>query len=96
MPAAFSPRAAGSLAATYQFLLSGDGGGAWFVRVRGGAIEVGEGEAPEADVTLSAAAPDYVAIAEGRLSPTRALLTGRFKIGGSLRLAMKLEKLFPR
>ena len=96
MPAAFSPRAATGLSATYQFELSGEGGGSWFVRIHDGEVEVGEGREPAPDVVLRASAHDYVAIAEGRASPTLALATGRFKIGGSVRLAMKLTKLFPR
>jgi putative sterol carrier protein len=96
MPAAFSPTAAAGLSASYQFELSGDGGGQWFVRVRNGKLEVGEGVEGQPDVVICATAADYVAIAEGTKSPTWALLTGRFKVSGSMRLAMKLEKIFPR
>jgi len=96
MPAAFRRDVAATLDCLYQFDLSGEGGGKWFVEVRQGELSVGEGERAGADVTLIASAKDYVDIAEGRRSPTLALATGRFKIKGNLALAMKLEKIFKR
>jgi putative sterol carrier protein len=96
MPAAFRSDVAEGLSCLYQFDLSGDGGGKWYVDVRNGTLEVGEGERRSPDVTILASALDYVDIAEGRRSPTLALVTGRFKIKGNLSLAMKLEKIFKR
>ena len=94
MPAAFQKDLAAGLAATYQFDLSGDGGGKWFVVIRHGELEVGRGEKENPDVTLLAAAKDYVEIAEGRMNSMLALATGKFKIKGHLGLAMKLQKVF--
>ena len=96
MPAAFQKDRAADLDCLYQFDLGGEGGGKYFVQVRRGALEVGEGERPNPDVTLVASAKDYIDIAEGRRSATLALATGRFKIRGQLTLAMKLEKIFKR
>jgi putative sterol carrier protein len=96
MPAHFQPDRAATLRATYQFDLSGEGGGKWFVQIRDGALEVGQGEKPAPDVTIRASAKDYVAIAEGRMSPVLALATRKFKIGGSMGLAMKLQTVFTR
>ncbi len=94
MPAAFQKDLAAGLAATYQFDLSGDGGGKWFVVIRNGELEIGRGEKEDPDVTLQAAARDYVEIAEGRMNSMLALATGKFKIKGHLGLAMKLQKVF--
>jgi putative sterol carrier protein len=96
MPAHYRPKVGAGMNATYQFLLGGEGGGTWFVQIRDGVLEVGEGEKPNPDVTIRASSADYVAIAEGRMSPMLAMATGRFKIGGNLGLAMKLQKLFGR
>jgi putative sterol carrier protein len=96
MPAAFQRDKAAGLNATYQFDLSGDGGGKWYLQIRSGELEIGEGEKPDPDVTLRASAADYVAIAEGRMNSVLALATGKFKIQGNLGLAMKLEKIFKR
>ena len=94
MPAAFQKDLAAEMAATYQFDLSGEGGGKWFVVIRNGELEVGKGERENPDVTFQAAASDYVEIAEGRMNSMLALATGKFKIKGHLGLAMKLQKLF--
>ncbi len=94
MPAAFQKELAAGVAATYQFELSGEGGGKWFVVVRGGELEVGKGEKGSPDVTFLAAATDYVEIAEGRMNSMLALATGKFKIKGHMGLAMKLQKVF--
>jgi putative sterol carrier protein len=94
MPAAFQKGLAAGLAATYQFDLSGEGGGKWFVVIRNGELEIGKGEKQNPDVTLLAAARDYVEIAEGRMNSMLAMATGKFKIKGHLGLAMKLQKVF--
>ncbi len=96
MPAAFRKDRAVGLNATYQFELSGEGGGSWYVKISSGELQVGQGEQPDPDVILRAAAADYVAIAEGRMNAMLAMVTGKFKISGNMGLAMKLEKLFQR
>ncbi len=96
MPKAFRPELAKGLSCLYQFDLSGEGGGKYFVEVRDGRLDVGEGERPNPDVTLVAAAVDYIDIAEGRKSALFALARGKFKIKGNMGLAMKLEKIFER
>jgi putative sterol carrier protein len=76
-------RLAKGLSCLYQFDLSGEGGGKYFVEVRDGRLDVGEGERPNPDVTLVAAAVDYIDIAEGRKSALFALARGKFKIKGN-------------
>ena len=96
MPASFQKDVAAKINALYLFDLNGDGGGKWFVQVKSGELEVGQGERPNPDVTLVAAAKDYVEIAEGRMNAMLAMATGKFKIKGNMGLAMKLEKIFKR
>jgi len=96
MPAAFQKDLAARLNATYQFDLGGEGGGKWFVQIRDGVLEVGEGEKEKPDVVMTAEASTYVEIAEGRANPMLAMATGKFKISGNLGLAMKLQQLFKR
>ncbi len=96
MPAAFQPDRAAKLRATYQFELSGEGGGTWFVRIHEGTLEIGQGAVDGPDVTIRAAAKDYVAIAEGRMNPMLAMATGKFKIKGNMGHAMKLQTVFKR
>lgn len=48
-----------------------------------------------ANVTLSMAGEDCIAILEGKLSGMSALLSGRLKIDGDTGLAMRLAAFFP-
>lgn len=94
MPAAFQKDLAAGMSATYQFDLSGEGGGKWFVVINNSELEIGKGEKENPDVTFHAAAKDYVDIAEGRSNPMLAMATGKFKISGHMGIAMKLQKVF--
>ena len=81
------------LTATYQFHLSGEGGGDWYVRVTDGQPEIVEGTAIAPSVTLWASADDWIRIVSGELSGEQAFLSGRLKVEGDMTLAMKLQSL---
>jgi len=81
------------LTATFQFHLSGDGGGDWYIRLTDGHPEVAEGTADAPSVTLRASAEDWNRIVSGDLSGEQAFLSGRLKIEGDMTLAMKLQSL---
>ena len=81
------------LTATFQFHLSGDGGGDWYIRLTDGHPEVAEGTADEPSVTLRASAEDWNKIVSGELSGEQAFLSGRLQIEGDMTLAMKLQSL---
>ncbi|MCC6487628.1 MAG: SCP2 sterol-binding domain-containing protein [Candidatus Hydrogenedentes bacterium] len=80
--------------ATYQFAISGDGGGDWHVKIADGAAQVLEGIADSPSITLSATADDWLKILSGQLSGQTAFLTGKLKIKGDMSLAMKLQSVF--
>lgn len=79
--------------ATYQFDITGDGGGKWAVKLADGSAEVTEGEVEGADITLTATDEDWMKIVDGSLSGQTAFLTGKLKIKGDMSLAMKLQNL---
>lgn len=81
------------LTATYQFHLSGEGGGDWYVRVTDGQPEIVEGTANAPSVTLRASADDWMRIVSGELSGEQAFLSGKLKVEGDMTLAMKLQSL---
>lgn len=96
MPEAFRPDKAGNLRATFQFNLSGEGGGDWAVSVADGTCTVVEGKTDNPDVTVGMLADDYVKITTGELQPVVAFMQGRLKLQGDMNLAMKLQDLFNR
>ncbi len=96
MPAHFQVDKAGHTTATYQFNLSGEGGGQWWLRITTGTATSGEGIADNPDVTLSSDAHNYVKIALGTMNPTMAFMQGKLKIKGDMGLAMKMQAMFKR
>ncbi|KAM4876298.1 hydroxysteroid dehydrogenase-like protein 2 [Thomomys bottae] len=80
--------------AVYQFELSGEDGGTWFLDLKTKGGEVGHGEPSDrADVVMSMTTDDFVKMFSGKLKPTMAFMSGKLKIKGNMALAIKLEKL---
>lgn len=80
--------------AVYQFELSGEDGGTWFLDLKNKVGKVGHGEPPDrADVVMSMTTDDFVKMFSGKLKPTMAFMSGKLKIKGNMALAVKLEKL---
>ncbi|NXH37894.1 HSDL2 protein, partial [Dicaeum eximium] len=78
----------------FQFELSGDGGGTWYIDLKSKAGSAGFGQPPvTADVVMSMSSADFVKMFTGKLKPTLAFMTGRLRIKGNMALAIKLEKM---
>lgn len=80
--------------AVYQFDIAGDDGGKWYAKLADGSVEIGEGEAENPNITLSAKDEDFLNLINGKMNGQTAFLTGKLKIQGDMTLAMKLESLF--
>jgi putative sterol carrier protein len=96
MPQHLDTAKAGAINATVQFDLSGDNGGKWWLKIHDGAAEAGKGEVENPNLTLLAAADDYVKIALGQMDGTAAFMQGKLKIKGDMGLAIKFQSLFKR
>jgi len=94
LPQVFLPDQARGVSAVINFDLSGDGGGDWTVTIRDQKCTAGAGKADAPDLTLAAKANDILEIFTGRLNPTRALLFGKLRVTGDMRLGMRLAELF--
>jgi putative sterol carrier protein len=95
LPQRFQPNAAKGVKATFQFELSGEGGGTYHVTVEDGAMSIGEGPAATANATIKMKGEDYVKMVNGKLSGTMAFMKGQMKIAGDMILAQKMQQLFP-
>lgn len=81
----------------YQFDLSGEHTGIWFLDLKTGSGSVGQGEPPaKADVVMKMDSSDFSKMFSGQLKPTMAFMSGKLKIKGDMTLAIKLEKLMNR
>lgn len=81
--------------AVYQFKISGDGGGDWYVDVKDDAFSVGEGVHDSPSVTYEVGADHYLKIINGKMNGRMAVLTRKMKVNGSIPAAMKMQKFLP-
>ena len=95
MPTRFNAGAAKGLKAVYQFDLTGDNGGKYNMAIDDGALTVGDGAHASPSITITMAASDYLDMANGKLNPQMAFMSGKLKIAGDMGLAMKMQQLFP-
>lgn len=76
---------------SYQFSLTGDGGGEWYVDLTkpGGEVAAGKLDAPGVTVTMTAA--DFVAMVGGKSNAQMLFMQGKLKVKGDMSLALKLQ-----
>ena len=91
----FVPSAAKGVDAVYQWELGGAEARTFHAVVRDGAIEVHDGPHPRPTVALVMDARDYVQVVNGDMDGMKAFTSGKGKVKGSVRAAMKMRNLFP-
>jgi ferredoxin len=79
--------------ASYQFDVTGENGGKWFVLLDGDQSQVVKGELPNAACKIKVSDMDLVALATGKLSGPKAVARGRVEMQGQIKLALKLDSL---
>ncbi|MEJ2710844.1 MAG: SCP2 sterol-binding domain-containing protein [Anaerolineales bacterium] len=94
MPKAFQPEKAAGVDAVIQYHLTGEEGGDWIITIKDGQCTVVEGEADNANMTLTADAQDYKEVILGKTDAMQAFMKGKIKLAGDLNLAMKLPNFF--
>ncbi len=95
MSSRFNAEAAAGIDATYEFELTGEGGGTYHVTIGGGSCAVGRGPAAQATLSITMQASDYLDMINGRLNPQMAFMAGKLKIKGDMSLALKMQQIFP-
>lgn len=91
----FDGGAAGDLEAVFQWVLTGDEAQARFAAIKDGSVALARGTHASPTVTIEMSAADYLALINGELSGPRAFSTGRGRLRGPVRLAMRMPRLFP-
>ena len=77
---------------TYEFNITGDGGGVWTVDLTKEPGIVTPGSTGTAKCTVTCASGDFMNIVSGKMNPQMAFMSGKLKIKGDMALAMKLQK----
>ncbi|NLH50187.1 MAG: SCP2 sterol-binding domain-containing protein [Myxococcales bacterium] len=90
---AADPGKVANIKSVYQFNVTGDGGGEWYVDLTGDAPKVAAGASPTPHCTVTVSDADFIAIYTGSLNAQMAFMTGKVKISGDMGLAMKLGKI---
>jgi putative sterol carrier protein len=83
------------LGAVYQFVITGENGGEWYLDATGDPPVIGKGMHEKPGATFTAAEQDFVDMATGKLASQMAFMMGKLKVSGDMMLAMRLQKIFP-
>ena len=94
MPAAFRPDKAGAAHLALQFILEGDLGGEWSVRISNGTCQVTNDRMKNPTATIRSSAEDFVAIFDGSLNAVAAYMSGRVQVDGDVTGIMNLLSFF--
>lgn len=97
IPAALAKNAdaAKEINAKYQFVITGDGGGEWFIDLTPAGPSAKAGNPGNADCTLTVSADDFQKLHENPdANGMQLFFSGKLKVQGQQVLAMKLKKLF--
>lgn len=87
------PELAGQINSSYQFDLTGDGGGQWAVDLTKPQDQVVTGTIDNPGVTITMTAKDFCDLVAGKLNGQMAFMQGKLKIKGDMSLALKLQQL---
>ncbi|MGC1185514.1 MAG: SCP2 sterol-binding domain-containing protein [Candidatus Dormiibacterota bacterium] len=94
IPAAFQADKAEGLEATFQFDITGDHGGKWYMEIKNSQCRVSPGSSDTANITVTISDENFVKLITGRLDGTMAFMTGKLRLKGDMSLAMRLSNLF--
>jgi len=76
--------------AVIQVVLTGEGGGDYYMTLAAGDFQTAAGKADSPNMTITQAVEDWREINAGRLNPQMAFMSGKIKVSGDMSLAMKL------
>lgn len=96
LPEHFNPNAASGVDAVFQFDISGEQGGQWYLVVKNQACEITKGTHPGPTVSYSIGGSDFIEMMTGRLSGQAAFFSGKLRVSGDLMMAQRLDGLFKK
>jgi putative sterol carrier protein len=94
LPMAFKADEAKGENIVFQWELSGENRGTWFVKIQDGKVEVNPATHPSPTITIQTDADTFVKMAKGEANETSLFMQGKIKVKGNPMAAMKFRKYF--
>jgi putative sterol carrier protein len=94
MPGVFNADAASGVDVTFQFSISGEGGGDWYVEIKERTCKVEAGVCSHPTCTIKMDAADFLDMISGTLPAMHAFTSGKLKLSGDLMKSQLIGKLF--
>ena len=94
LPIAFKADQAKGENIVFQWELSGENGGTWFVKIEDGVVEVKPEAHPNPNIAIQTDADTFVKMAKGEANETSLFMQGKIKVKGNPMAAMKFRKYF--
>ena len=93
-PRRFKPEKAEGTDAVIQLTLTGQEERSFYMLIEDGTLEIEDGTHPDPDMTVTAAAEDWLALNNGETNPMTLLMKQKVKFSGSLPMALKFRSMF--
>jgi putative sterol carrier protein len=87
----FTKAAADQHATIQQIITTDEGETHYWIRVDGGTIDMGIGDAETPDATIRQSYATAVALSKSELSPVTAFMTGKIKVAGNMGMLLSLQ-----
>ncbi len=94
MDARFHPEACKGIQASYQWMISGNGGHDFSVQISNGTFRVVDGVLPDPSVTFKTDIQTYLRLVNGDIKAMTAILTRKLNVRGNIYLASKMDNIF--
>jgi putative sterol carrier protein len=94
METRFHPEACRSISASYQWMISGNGGRHFCVQIHNGTFRVANGVLPDPSVTFQTDIQTYLRLVNGDIKGMTAILTRKLNVRGNIYLASKMDNIF--
>ncbi len=91
----FVPSAAQKMDSVFQWVIQGDESMTYHAFLKNGTMDLQEGEHSSPDASITIKSSDFLQIINGETEGKRLFLTGRAKVSGSVKFAMKFKGIFP-
>ena len=87
-----SPQKTKGMVVTYQFEITGDAGGMWYIRLDNGEVGISKGTITDWDCRMKMGQNTFLAIAKKQMNPAMASLSGRVQMKGNSDKLKYLQK----